>query len=295
MAIAFQRRSLRFTFKMRTGSFSGPGEPDTVVYDGFRSSVQIKAPGGAQFATARISIKGLAQDVMNRLTIINYVNTELQRNEVLIEATGPDGEYNTLFLGTIGSAYTDYAGAPDVSFIVEAYQSLQSATDASPPTSWPGAQSVSAIASELCKKIGLTLENNGVTATVSDVYLSGSYLNQMRALCDMARCQMWVEEAEGVIAIAPAGTPRNQDAVVMNGERGLIGWPTPTHLGVDFMCLYDPGIYRGRKIKLETSVTPCAGEWYVRSVAVELDCETPGGAWFMMVNTNAISQFVKVR
>ena len=118
---------------MRTGSFDGPGEPDTVVYEGFRSSVQINAPGGWQFATARISIKGLSQDVMNRLTIINYVNTELQRNEVLVEATGPDGKYNTLFLGTIGSAYADYMGAPDVSFMIEAYQALQSSVDANPP------------------------------------------------------------------------------------------------------------------------------------------------------------------
>ena len=280
---------------MRTGSFAGPGEPDTVVYEGFRSSVQINAPGGWQFATARISIKGLAQDVMNRLTIINNFNYELQRNEVLIEATGPDGKYNTLFLGTIGSAYADYMGAPDVSFMIEAYQSLQSSVDANPPTSWPGPQKVSAIAGELCKKIGLPLENNGVDATVSDAYLSGSYLNQLRTLCDMARCQLWVEPSEGLIAIAPIGTPRSQDPVVMNSELGLVGWPTPTHLGVDFMCLYDPGIYRGRQIKLETSVTPCAGDWYVRSVAVNLDCETPGGAWFMYVNANAISQFVRTR
>lgn len=280
---------------MRTGSFAGPGEPDTVVYEGFRSSVQINAPGGWQFATARISIKGLAQDVMNRLTIINNFNYELQRNEVLVEATGPDGKYNTLFLGTIGSAYADYMGAPDVSFMVEAYNAMQSATDANPPTSWPGPQKVSAIAGELCKRIGLKLEDNGVDATVSDAYLSGSYFNQLRSLCEMARCQVWIDSAEGVVAISPQGRPRNIEPVLMNGDLGLIGWPTPTHLGVDFMCLYDPGVYFGRQVKLETSVTPCAGNWYVRGLSINLDCETPGGAWFMYVNANAISQFVRTR
>jgi len=223
---------------MRTGSFDGPGEPDTVVYEGFRSSVQINAPGGWQFATARISIKGLAQDVMNRLTIINYVNYELQRNEVLVEATGPDGKYNTLFLGTIGSAYADYMGAPDVSFMIEAYQALQPSVDANPPTSWPGPQKVAAIAGELCKKIDMTLENNGVDVTVSDAYLSGSYFNQLRSLCETARCQVWIDSAEGVVAISPQGRPRNIEPVLMNGDLGLIGWPTPTHLGVDFMCLH---------------------------------------------------------
>jgi len=113
-------------------------------------------------------------------------------------------------------------GAPDVSFMIEAYQSLQSSVDANPPTSWPGPQKVTAIAGELCKKIGLPLENNGVDVTVSDAYLSGSYLNQLRTLCDMARCQLWVEPSEGLIAIAPIGTPRSQDPVVMNSELGLL-------------------------------------------------------------------------
>lgn len=295
MAASFQSRGLRFTFKMRTGSFAGPDKPDTVVYEGFRSSVEINAPGGWQFATARISIKGLAQDAMNRLTIINNLNYELQRNEILIEATDTNGQYNTLFLGVIGSAYTDYMGAPDASFMIEAYQGLQSATDASQPTSWPGPQKVSTIAGELCKRIDLKLEDNGVDSTVSDAYLSGSYYNQLRALCNMARCQVWIDQAQGVLAISPQGKPRDIEPVLMNGESGLIGWPTPTHLGVDFMCLYNPGVYFGRQVKLETSVTPCAGDWYVRGMAINLDCETPGGAWFMYVNTNATSQFVETR
>jgi hypothetical protein len=280
---------------MRTGSFSKSGDPDTVVYDGFRSSVQINAPGGSQYATARMSIKGLSQDVMNRLTLINYVNIELQRNEVLVEATGPDGEFNTLFRGTIGSAMADYNGAPDVAFVVEAYQSLFEATSTTAPTSWPGAQSVAAIATALAKGIGYPLENNGVTSSVTDAYLSGSPVDQIRRLCDMARCQMWIEAAEGVIAIAPLGQPRKTDALTISASTGMVGWPTPTHLGVDFVCLYDPAIYRGRELNIDTTVTPCAGKFFVRSVTISLDCETPGGAWFMYVNANAISQFVRTR
>lgn len=287
---------------MRTGSFSGEGEPDTVVYEGFRSSVQIQAPGGWQYSTAKASIKGMALDVMQRLTIINYTNTELQRNEITIEATGLDGEYSVLFVGTINNAYVDYMGAPDVAFNIEAIQLLFDANIADKPTSWPGVNKVSEIATFLAGKFGYRLENNGVISTVTDQILTGSYHNQLVHLCEkIARCQHWIDARSGTVSIAPMGSPLDLPEVSISPETGLVGWPTPNHLGVDVVCLYNPEIRHGAPIKLTTSVAvsgqstaipegqtqtqqgqqiSLSGKWYVNGIATILDCETPGGAWF---------------
>lgn len=298
---------------MRTGSFDGPGEPDTVVYEGFRSSVQINAPGGWQFARAQISIKGMAKDVMDRLTIINYTNFELQRNEVLVEATGPDGEYNTLFSGTIGNAYVDYMGAPEVSLMIDAYQELFSATEASAPTSWPGPNSVSVIAKSLAESFGYELVNNGVDSTITDQVLVGSSVNQLRDLCRNANCQLWLDSRSRTANISPQGTPMNFDEVEINQGAGMVGWPTPNHLGVDLTCLFNPAIRHGGPIRLTTTVSVSSqslavadqragqqvvnlsGKWYVAGMSIMLDCETPGGAWFMYLTCYPISSYVRTR
>jgi hypothetical protein len=298
---------------MRTGSFAGPGEPDTVIYEGFRSSVQINAPGGWQNATARVSIKGMARNVMERLTIINYTNMENQRNEITIGATGADGEYNVLFVGTIGNAFVDYNGAPDVSFVIEAYQCLFDATQPSPPTSWPGPNKVADMAANIAGKFGYRLINNGVDTTITDQVLVGSYYNQLRDLCHNARCALWVDSRSFTASIAPINTPLEGPEVEVSAETGLIGWPTPNHLGVSFMCLYNPAIYHGGVVKLTTSVSvssmhaspeksnqsgdsvSLSGKWFVAGMEIILDCETPGGAWFMNLTCYGIRQAVRTR
>lgn len=311
MAASFQQRGLRFTFKMRTGSFSGEGEPDTVVYDGFRSSVQIQAPGGWQYSTATASIKGMALDVMQRLTIINFTNMELQRNEITIEATGLDGEYSVLFIGTIANAYIDYMGAPDVAFNIEAYQLLIDSTTTAKPTSWPGANKVSEIATSLAGKFGYRLENHGVESTVTDQVLTGSYYGQLKSLCEIARCEFWPDARAGAVYISPLGSPLNVPEVAISPDTGLIGWPTPNHLGVDVTCLYNPEIRHGAPIKLTTSAAvsgqstaipegqtqnsqgqqiSLTGKWYVIGISTLLDCETPGGAWFQYLTCSPTPQ-----
>jgi hypothetical protein len=59
MASSFQRRNLRFTFKLATGTFTEEGNPDTLEFEGFRASAEIDAPGGYEFATLRLRLYGL--------------------------------------------------------------------------------------------------------------------------------------------------------------------------------------------------------------------------------------------
>lgn len=280
MATSFQRRGLRVTFQLASGTFWREGNPDTVKLEGFRTGIEIDAPGGYEFAVCRARIYGVDQLTMDRLTVINFQNLDFYRNTLLVEATDGDGQYTVIFHGEIYTAQPDYTGAPDVAFVAEARSGLIGSLSVASPNSYPGAQRVSAIMSRLARELGVALEDNGVTSTVTDMYLAGSPLTKVQALAEAARIQYWYAPEQGVLAIAPSGIPRRGNRVIFNMNTGLVGWPTKIHVGVAFTALFNPAAFHGCPILLETDVTACHGEWYIISMSHRLDAEMPGGAWF---------------
>lgn len=280
MASSFQRRRLRITFQLAAGTFSGEGNPDTIVLEDYRARVEINAPGGYEFATCRLSIFGVGKEAMDRLTVINYTNLDFLRNTLMIEAADNDGQFTTIFLGEVFQAHPDYAGAPNVPFVAEARSGLIGSLAPAAAGSYPGAQKVSAIMSRLARELGVTLEDNGVTATVTDMYLAGSPLNKVQTLANAARIQYWYLPEQGLLAIAPMGVARRSQAVTYNLDTGLVGWPSKRHVGIAFTALFNPQVFHGCKMVMESSVPACNGGWYIVSMSHRLEGLSPGGAWF---------------
>lgn len=280
MGSSFQRRNLRFTFQLATGTFIKEGSPDNLVIDGFRAQVEIDAPGGYEFATCRVRIFGLERFVMERLTVINYQNLDYMRNSIQIEATDDDGKFSSIFLGEIYIAQADYSGAPDVGFVIEARAGLIGSLSVSPSASYPGPQKVSAIMARLAEELKVTLENNGVESTVTDMSMVGSPLHKVQILAETARIQYWYLPEEGILAIAPRGAARTSEPVLYDFTNGVVGWPSKVHNGIIFTALFKSSMFHGCKIIMESEVSSCNGEWYIISMSHRLDSETPGGAWF---------------
>lgn len=280
MVSSFQRRRVRVTFQLASGTFLRDGDPDTVVLEDYRAQVDIDAPGGYEFSTCRLRMYGIEQQTMDRLSVINYQNLDFLRNSIRVEATDNEGQFSTIFLGEIYIAQPDYAGAPNVAFVVEARAGLIGSLAPSAATSFPGAQKVSVMMQQLAAELGLTLENNGVESTLTDQYLSGTASQKIQKIADAARIQFWYVPEQGVLAIAPMGVARQGAALNYNLATGLVGWPTKTHTGVMFTALFNPAIFHGAQILLESDVSACNGEWYIVSMSHRLDSESPGGAWF---------------
>lgn len=280
MGSSFQRRNLRFTFQLATGTFIKEGSPDNLVIDGFRAQVEINAPGGFQYATCGVRIFGLERFVMERLTVINYQNLDYMRNTILIEATDDDGSFSGIFLGEIRTAQADYTGAPDVPLVIEAQSGIIGSLAPSVSTSYRGPQLVSTMMQKLAEELNVKLENNGVEFTVTDMVLVGSPLQKVQAIVDTTRIQYWYLPQEGVLAIAPRGVARNGEPEVFDFTNGVVGWPSKVHNGIIFSALFRPSVSHGRKITMESEVSSCNGEWYIISMTHRLDSETPGGAWF---------------
>lgn len=280
MASSFQRRRIRVTFQLASGTFIQEGNPDTVLLEDYRTSVEIDAPGGYEFAVCRLRIYGVEQLTMDRLTVINYQNLDFYRNVMMVEATDGDGQFTVIFHGEIYTAQPDYSGAPDVAFVAEARSGLIGSLSVASPNSFPGAQKISAIMSRLARELGVTLENNGVESTVTDMYLAGSPLSKVQELAEAARIQYWYQPEQGVLAIAPPNTPRRGTRINFNLNTGLVGWPIKTHVGVAFTALFNPAAFHGCPILMESDISACNGEWYIISMSHRLDAILPGGAWF---------------
>lgn len=280
VAATLQSRRIRLTFRLTSGSFSREGEPDTVTYDGARIQAQISAMGGYEFAQCRLHVYGLAQDVMERLSIIQNGLFDIQRNTVLIEAGDQDGNLTAIFLGAMITAAPEYNGAPDVPFIIEAMSGVIGTLQTSQPRSWRGAVPVATIMQTLAEELGAALENNGVTATVTDMSLGGTTLEKVQNLAFASGTQFWYLPEINTLAIAPRGGGRNADPVRIAPDSGLVGWPTRIQTGgVSFTMLFNPYVQHGAPVTLDTSVASCRGTWYISSMTHRLDSETPGGAW----------------
>lgn len=280
VASTFQRRRLRVTFKLAAGTFLEEGDPDTVVLEDFRTECEIDAPGGYELSTCRLRVYGIERFTMDRLTVINYQNLDFLRNTVLVEATDEDGQFNSIFFGEIYSAQPDFSGAPDVPFVCEALSGLVGTLAPAASGTYPGAQQVSAIMSRLARELGLTLEDNGVTTTVTDQVLVGSPLDKVKQLAEAARIQFWYAPEQGVLAIAPMGIARRGNPVSYNFNTGMVGFPTKTHNGVNFTALFTPAAFHGGQVFIESDVSACNGEWYIVSMSHRLAANMPGGPWF---------------
>lgn len=280
MASSFQRRRLRVTFQLATGTFAKAGDPDTIVLEDFRTKVEIHAPGGYEFSQCRVRVYGIDKAVMDRLTVINYQNLDIMRNTIRIEATDANGQFSTIFLGIVLQSFPEYAGAPDVPFFAEARSGMIGSLQKSSAKSYPGPQKVSLMMDELAKELNLTLENNGVESTLTDQYLAGTPLQKVQAVAVAARIQYWYSPEEGVLAIAPMNSPRSGAPITCNVDSGLVGWPVKLHVGIAYTSLFIPQVFHGSRILMQSSVPACNGEWYIIGMSHRLDSMAPGGAWF---------------
>lgn len=75
-----------------------------------------------------------------------------------------------------------------------------------PPTSVKGSVDVATLMGQLAQSMGYSFENNGVSVQLSNPYLPGTAIDQVKALARGAGIDLYVDD--NVLAITPANTPR---------------------------------------------------------------------------------------
>lgn len=272
--------------------FDGDGN-NTLVFDGLRTECRINYGNGSVMPTANVRIFGLKLSNMLTLLRVQWNTKEALQNMIQIEA-GDKDKMSVVYKGNITFAKPDFGSAPDVCLNIESSTGYYHQIVPTPPRSFEGEIDVAEAISQLAGDMGMSFENNGVTAKLSNQYLPDSALGKVQMLAKNADLDLYIDN--DTIAIAPKGAPRMVDVPVIKPTTGLIGYPVPDLIGVQFACLYDPALRFGGLVEIEDSIIPtCNGKWRVFGMNITLESYSPSGKWEVFIKAaHAESEAVHV-
>lgn len=280
-----KEKKLRVTLVLSPENSNGvfPGtNSNTMILEGMRVLANIQTVPGSVSTNADVKIFGMKREFMNALTTIFFnvgAGRDIVFNNMIIEADSGDG-YVQVFSGMITEAQPEYRGAPNVYFGIQAIVGYRYQIFPVPPQSFQGSVSVADIVAGLAAKMGYAFENEGVTAQLSNPYLSGTYWDQLSRVCTTAGILYTV--AGDTLVIYPPNSPRTSVPILtLSPGSGLIGYPTLEKFGIVITSLFNPGLQAGGRIRIVGSDIPNAnGLWYPFMVDHQLEANVPGGSWF---------------
>lgn len=298
--MTFVQRRLEFTIKLaQSGTdkpHTFPDGTDTVRLRLHRATVRIQNSGGAAGSSAQVSIWGMTPSLMNSLSTLGMVVSQIPRDVITISAGDSQEGMSIIFVGTIMQAYGEYNTAPDVPFRFECLSGGAELAILYESTSYPGATSVAKILQTIAEKNGWQFENNGVDATIASPVLKGSALDQVRGVADAARINFYL--INNTLIIVPRNKPRQGTPVPLIApapDGQMIGYPAYTQQGILVRTVFDKRLAMGGLFKLKTSLAQSKtspvgvignkdGTWLVQKLDLALDEQVPKGQWMSVVH-----------
>ncbi len=280
--MTFVARRIDVTITLGTGT-NGETVGDTVTLTGHRVIVDINASGGDQQGQLFARIYGLPIEMINRLTSIGPVQTQIRgKNSIQIAAGDDDGSaLTTIYLGTIDTAWGDFQSAPDVALNITALSALAAAVKPVAAVSYKGAADVPTIMKALADTMGFAFTNNGVAGSLSNPYFYGTALEQMRQCARAANIQATVDN--GNLVIWPRNGARASAVPIISPDTGMIGYPRFSSGGLELDMMFRPEAILGGQINVQSAFSVASGVWNTYSVQHRLESLKPGGAWFTSV------------
>ena len=278
---SFRKKRLQFMIRLDSDTFEGSDNKNTVILEGYRASVTIDMAGvdfGMSFMACRIW--GVPKAIMDKLDTKRNKGDigGVQPMAIKVAADDGSGQYVDVYVGHLSYAFPDYNAAPNVPIEIQATSSEAFLWDAPNANSYKGSFDVAQAIAGLAKNMGFAFENNGVTAKLSDQYLSGSTMNQIRTLAKAAAIVCLI--ANKKVRIWPNGKTNGNPVLKLSPETGLIGYPRWEMVGISVTHLFNQDIMNGTEVELATSIDAQNGRWYVHSpIRHMLDSEMPGGKW----------------
>lgn len=275
--MAFAPKQLQVQFSLANGVFQGGGNSKTLSYP-TRMSAKIANAGPPAMGQLDLDVYGMTLSDMNQLTSIGKQINGVSQNTIIVLAGDVGGTLSKVFEGTIGYAWMDGQNQPQTVFRVQAYGGLYHKVAPAASTSINGSADVATTMSKLAGQMGLSFENNGVSAKLSCPYFPGSLMNQAQACAQHAGIEMDV--SNDTLAIWPTNGSRSGDPVEVSAQTGMVGYPAVTQAGVIVKALFNPSLKRGGQIKITSEITAACGTWTVMNMNYHLESMVPGGAWF---------------
>jgi hypothetical protein len=293
---SFTQKRLRVTLILSPQNSNGkfPGtNSNTLILTDLRTIANVQTVPGVP-THADIKLFGMDKQFMNALTTI-FFNASggpapvIYQNSVILDQNSGNG-WTQVFSGMITEAQPEYRTQPAVYFNIQAVLGYQHQINPVPPSSYQGAVGVANVVQDLAGKMGYAFENSGVTAQLNNPYFSGTYMDQLNAVCQHSGTAYVI--AGDTLAIYPFNDFRAAPPMlVLSPRSGLVGYPTLEKYGIVVASVYNPGMAAGGRIKVQDSDVPNAnGVWSPFMVDHQLEGNTPGGAFISVAQCQPVRQ-----
>lgn len=278
----YAQRAINCSFQLGKGSFGGSGF-NTVTLENLRIETRVEYANLPHAPTAIVRIYGMTLSQMNELTVAG-LQWQNRNNKVLVEAGDFGSKLTAVFNGDIIEAYPDFKDMPNAAFVVLAVGGAGINLTPVSPTSFKGSVSVETALNQICGKAGLTLENNGVDAQLSNPYFPGTATPQINSAIRAANCFGHLDTINSTLSIWPRGGSRSGETPTISAATGMIGYPEFEKNMIKVRTLFDPEIKGvGKKIKVESQLTAAQGEWTVIQIDYNLASQMLNGPWEMTI------------
>ncbi len=295
--MSFVGRALSFVFQKQDGTTFSNGSDTISLPPGLQASMRVQYAGFPQVTGAEIMIWGLTSSIMNELNTLGVIWDFQPRNLVTVQAGEANGNnFGTVFVGGIRVCVPTFR-PPETFLAIEALTALDIAPGMALPQSFTGTSDVVAMLQGLATQVKYNFENSGVSGvSLGNQYLWGSPLEQIRTIRNALKNRgVTVDVSAGApptIAIWYTAKGRKGGIPLIDPDHGLIGYPSYTNFGIDFRCIYTPGLRRGGQVQVGSALPgsltsapavlsnpSAAGLWNIYGLSHSLDAQIPNGLW----------------
>jgi len=261
------------------------GQNESLTLKGHRVECTItNQVGSYSAAQMNMRIFGMSLTAMNQYSSTGSALV-LQEGVVFgvtVNAGDVGGAINQVFTGDIFSAYIDFSSVPEVSFVINAIVGVTAKINAVAAKSWKGKFNVATAIESIAKEMGFAfLNNDNLQLTLTDQSVGGSAIDQILTLASNVGIPVTFEN--NTVAIWANESSRDDTVINVNAKLGLVGYPSYWDAGITIKTIFNPNIFGGRKINLESEIPKANGIFKALSATHELSTLLANGAWFTTV------------
>lgn len=270
----YSKKELRFEFENYTGSFDDQGNSKISIAN-CKAMCKISYMGNTGGFQAETTLYGLGIDLIATFSSkgIGPYTDQLARIGMTIFANDTE-----VFSGQIFSCYANMNAIPESGIIISAVAGVDLSRRAAKPFSQEGSQEYKNVLSAICKANSYNFVPVGIDGIFgSNVYLTGSPLDQLRYACNAAGLALAINGK--TVTVWRPGTKVDSVIPEVSPEYGLIGYPVFTPSGITFQTQFSTYLAQGRYVKLTTSLPHATGTYQLFAVDHYLSSWVKDGPW----------------
>lgn len=271
--MTYKKRSLKFQFKLSSGSFDDKNKMDMLTIENAKAEVQVAALGSLSANTMDAKVYGLS---LKNMAAIGYKGTQYGiTTQNMMKVWADD---TPIFEGSIGWSFVDANEMPDAPLIINASSTGYAQSVEAAPFNKAGVVKVADVISSIAVLAGYSVRiSPEVNEVENNPFYKGNYIDQIRDCCRAH--DLLFDIRLGVIFVWKEGDAIDESIPFVSPRTGLLGYPRFNGWGIEFNTTFSPLLILGRDVQLETDLPNASGKYRINSAVHHLSTWMEGGPW----------------